>query len=138
MTFSFLEKFDSCFISVCTFSKRVTRFVCFLQSNCGFYLTFHNNTSACHSLKSRLAKFTYGIRCCLRQLSLEVQHPHEFMYLVIIRQVTGECDVIMTSYRLHEDAKIGAGHCHEEEKAVIGKFGLGERNKRRQSSRFLY
>ena len=28
------------------------------------------------------------------------------------------------------NAKIGAGHCHEEEKAVIGKFGLGERNKR--------
>ena len=28
------------------------------------------------------------------------------------------------------NAKIGACHCHEEEKAVIGKFGLGERNKR--------
>ena len=28
------------------------------------------------------------------------------------------------------NAKIEAGHCHEEEKAVIGKFGLGERNKR--------
>ena len=28
------------------------------------------------------------------------------------------------------NAKIGAGYCHEEEKAVIGKFGLGERNKR--------
>ena len=28
------------------------------------------------------------------------------------------------------NAKIGAGHCHEEEKVVIGKFGLGERNKR--------
>jgi len=31
------------------------------------------------------------------------------------------------------NAKIGAGHCHEEEKAAIGKFGLGERNKRGDS-----
>ena len=28
------------------------------------------------------------------------------------------------------NAKIGACHCHKEEKAVIGQFGLGERNKR--------
>lgn len=31
------------------------------------------------------------------------------------------------------NAKIGAGHCHEEEKVAIGKYGLGERNKRGDS-----
>ena len=31
------------------------------------------------------------------------------------------------------NAKIGAGHCHEEEKVAIGKYGLGERNERGDS-----